>query len=92
MTATEFRTHSVTHPRIHFLHCTHVSIISAEIAHHERLSVTAVGASIFEPGFMVVRCDPRQYVAYSFTCRSDAAPKEVNAAKATMETMHTLSP
>lgn len=62
---TEFQTNLVPYPRIHFMLS---SIISAEKAYHEQLSVAEITNSVFEPASMMAKCDPR-HGKYMVCCR-----------------------
>jgi len=44
-----FQTNLVPYPHIHFMLSSHASVVSAEKAHHEQLSVAGIAISMFEP-------------------------------------------
>merc|ERR1711933_679949 len=71
---------------------TDVTIISAEKAYHDQLSVAEITMSVFEPAAMFVKCDPRhgKYMACCMMYRGDVVPKDVNAAVATIKTKRTI--
>merc|ERR1712072_688185 len=89
---TEFQTNLVPYPRIHFPLCSYAPIIAAEKAYHEQLSVSEITNSVFEPAYMMVKCDPRhgKYMACCMMYRGDVVPKDVNAAVATIKTKRTI--
>merc|ERR1711940_282761 len=61
-------------------------------AYHEQLSVAEITNSVFEPGSMMAKCDPRhgKYMACCLMYRGDVVPKDVNAAVATIKTKRTI--
>ena len=63
------------------------TIISAEKAYHEQLSVTEITYSSFEPANMMSKCDSRQgkYMARSMMFRGD-----VNAAISSIKTKRAI--
>jgi hypothetical protein len=89
---TEFQTNLVPYPRIHFALTSYAPVISAEKAYHEQLSVAEITNAVFEPGNMMVKCDPRhgKYMACCMMYRGDVVPKDVNAAVATIKTKRTI--
>jgi tubulin alpha len=52
---TELLINLVSNRRIHFMLKSHASVISAEKAYHELLSVAEITKSTFEPAFMVAK-------------------------------------
>ncbi|KAF3827097.1 hypothetical protein GH733_002583 [Mirounga leonina] len=89
---TEFQTNLVPYPHIHFPLATYASVISAEKAYHEQLSVAQITNACFEPANQMVKCDPRlgKYMAYRLLYHGNMVPKDVNAAIATIRTKHTI--
>ncbi|XP_025158615.1 tubulin alpha-1 chain isoform X3 [Harpegnathos saltator] len=79
---TEFQTNLVPYPRIHFPLATYAPVLSAEKAGHERVTVSEITSSCFEPNHQMVNCDPRmgKYMAVCLLYRGDVVPKDVNAA------------
>jgi len=69
-----------------------LSVISAEKAYHEQLSVAEITNSVFEPAAMYTKCDPRhgKYMACCLMYRGDVVPKDVNASVATIKTKRTI--
>ena len=74
-------------PRIHYPACSFAPFISAEKAFHESLSTYELASAAFEPNNMMVGIDPRKgkYMACCLLFRGDVAPKDVNAAVATLK-------
>merc|ERR1712099_206628 len=89
---TEFQTNLVPYPRIHFMLSSYAPVISAEKAHHEKLTVQELTTACFEPANMMAKCDPRhgKYMACCLMYRGDVVPKDVNAAVANIETKRTI--
>ncbi|CAL1677948.1 unnamed protein product [Lasius platythorax] len=79
---TEFQTNLVPYPRIHFPLATYAPVLSAEKAGHERVTVSEITSSCFEPNHQMVNCDPRmgKYMAVCLLYRGDVVPKDVNEA------------
>ena len=92
MDLNEFQTNLVPFPRIHFPLATFSPLISAAKASHEQNSVAEMTLSCFEPGTQMVKCDPREgkYMACCLLYRGDVAPKEVQAAIASIKTRKTI--
>jgi len=88
----EFQTNLVPYPRIHFLLCSYAPVIASEKAFHESHSVAELTTALFEPGNMMVKCDPRngKYMACCLMYRGDVVPKDVSAAVATIKTKRTI--
>jgi len=89
---TEFQTNLVPYPRIHFMLTSYAPVVSAEKAFHESLSIAEITNSVFEPGNMMTKCDPRhgKYMACCLMYRGDVVPKDVNAAVAAIKTKRTV--
>jgi len=89
---TEFQTNLVPYPRIHFLLTSYAPIVSREKAFHESMSIAEITSTVFEPGSMMTKCDPRngKYMACCLMYRGDVVPKEVNAAIAQIKTKRTV--
>ena len=84
----EFQTNLVPYPRIHFPVATIAPVLSAEKANHEKISVSEITQSCFEPANQMVKCDPRlgKYMAVCLLYRGDVVPKDVNTAIASLKT------
>ena len=67
-------------------------VISREKAYHENLSIAEITNSVFEPGNMMTKCDPRhgKYMACCLMYRGDVVPKDVSAAVASIKTRRTV--
>ncbi|EPY83289.1 Tubulin alpha-6 chain isoform 1-like protein [Camelus ferus] len=90
---TEFQANLVVpYPRIHFPLATYASVIAAEKAYHEQLTVAKITNACFEPPKQMVKCDPchGKYMACCLLYCGDGVPKDVNAAIATIKTKHTI--
>jgi len=89
---TEFQTNLVPYPRIHFPLVNYAPVVSAEKAYHEQMTVAELTSSCFEPQNQMVKCDPRhgKYMACCLLYRGDVAPKDVNAAIASIKTKRTI--
>ena len=64
------------------MQATYAPVLSAEKAGHERVTVSEITSSCFEPNHQMVNCDPRmgKYMAVCLLYRGDVVPKDVNAA------------
>ncbi len=82
----------VPYPRIHFPLAIYVTVISAEKAFHEQLSVAEIIKACFEPANQMVKCDPRcgEFMACCLLYRGDVVPKDVNAAIANIKTKKSI--
>ncbi|NIG60704.1 Tubulin alpha-1C chain [Pontoporia blainvillei] len=89
---TEFQTNLVPYPHIHCPLATYASVISAEKAYHEQLSVAEITNAYLEPANQMVKCDPRhgKCMACCLLYRGDVVPKDVNAAIATIKTKRSI--
>ena len=78
----EFQTNLVPYPRIHFMMSSYAPMISAGKDCCENPSVHEITNAVFEPGQMMVKCDPRhgKYMAACLMYRGDVVPKEVYSA------------
>jgi len=88
----EFQTNLVPYPRIHFPLCSYAPIISSDKSFHEKFSAAELTNAVFEPGNMMVKCDPRhgKYMACCLLFRGDVVPKDVQAAIANIKTRRTI--
>ena len=89
---TEFQTNLVPYPRIHFMLTAYAPVVSRARAGHENLSVAEITTTVFEPGSMMTKCDPRhgKYMASCLMYRGDVVPKDVNAAVAAIKNKRTI--
>ena len=78
----EFQTNLVPYPRIHFMQSSYAPIRSAEKIYHEKLSTLEITSELFEPGNMMIKCDPRhgKYMSCTLMYRGDVVPSDVNVA------------
>merc|ERR1739847_190002 len=69
-----------------------VSSITASLRFDGALNVAEITNACFEPANQMVKCDPRhgKYMACCMLYRGDVAPKDVNAAIATIKTKRTI--
>jgi len=88
----EFQVNLVPYPRIHFMLCSYAPVISKEKAYHESGNVMELTNSVFEPGSMMAKCDPRhgKYMACCLMYRGDVVPKDMTAALASIKTKRTI--
>eukprot|EP00005_Dracoamoeba_jomungandri_P002335 CAMPEP_0174261278 /NCGR_PEP_ID=MMETSP0439-20130205/11340_1 /TAXON_ID=0 /ORGANISM="Stereomyxa ramosa, Strain Chinc5" /LENGTH=459 /DNA_ID=CAMNT_0015345731 /DNA_START=64 /DNA_END=1443 /DNA_ORIENTATION=+ len=88
----EFQVNLVPYPRIHFLLCSYAPIVSPERAINERMSVSELTSSVFEPNTMMARCDPRhgKYMAVCLMYRGDVIPKDVSSSIAKIKTKSSI--
>lgn len=89
---TEFQTNLVPYPRVHFPIASYAPFISAEKAYHETLTTYELSSAVFEPGNMMVDCNPRgeKYMACCLMFRGDVVPKDVNSAVSTIKSKRTI--
>ncbi|VDQ06237.1 unnamed protein product, partial [Trichobilharzia regenti] len=89
---TEFQTNLVPYPRIHYPVAAYAPTISPEKAYHERLSVSELTNSCFEPSNQLVKCDPRhgKYMACCLLYRGDIIPQDIHAAIASLKSRRTI--
>ena len=69
-----------------------ISVISAEKAYHEQLTIADITNACFEPANQMVKCDPHhgKYMACCLLFRGDVIPKDVNAVIANIKTKCTI--
>jgi len=89
----EFQNNLVPYPRIHFLTCAYAPVIPTERAFHEQMTVAQLTSDTFEPGSMMVTCDPRhgKYMACSLMYRGDVVAKDTNAAIQAIKAKKTIN-
>jgi tubulin alpha len=89
---TEFQTNLVPYAQIYFPLATYDTVISAEKAYCEQLSVAEITSACFEPANQMLKCDPchGKYMACCLLYRCNGVPKDVNASIATIKTMRTI--
>ncbi|XP_037906089.1 tubulin alpha-8 chain [Hermetia illucens] len=89
----EFQTNLVPFPRIHFPLTAFAPLMSASKALHEQPTISSITNSCFEPGSMMVQCDPRRgkYMACCMLYRGDVMPKDINAAIAAVKANRNIS-
>ncbi|KAM7322034.1 hypothetical protein ACRRTK_018875 [Alexandromys fortis] len=66
---TEFQTNLVPYPHIHLPLATYASVISAEKAYNEPLSIAEITNACFEPANQMVKCDRRHDQVQHPVCR-----------------------
>eukprot|EP01096_Ripella_sp_DP13-Kostka_P008844 TRINITY_DN332_c0_g1_i1.p1 TRINITY_DN332_c0_g1~~TRINITY_DN332_c0_g1_i1.p1 ORF type:complete len:500 (-),score=250.56 TRINITY_DN332_c0_g1_i1:73-1413(-) len=78
----EFQTNLVPYPRIHFMLCSYAPMVSANQAYHDSHSVSQLTNAVFDPQFMMAKCDPRhgKYMACCLMYRGDVVHKDIQAA------------
>jgi tubulin alpha len=83
----------VPYPRIKFPICSYAPFISSEKAYHETFSTYEITSAVFEPGNMMVDCDPvgSKHMACCLMYRGDVLGKDMNAAIATMKSKKTIT-
>jgi len=83
----------VPYSRIKFPVCSYAPFISSEKAYHETLTTYELTSAVFEPGNMMVSCNPahEKYMACCLMYRGDVVPKDVNAAVATLKAKNTIN-
>lgn len=89
---TEFQTNLVPYPRIHFMLSAYSPIMSAEKAYHEKLSISDLTNSVFEPANQMAKCDPRhgKYIACALSYRGDIVPRDICSAIASIKSKRTI--
>jgi len=82
----------VPYPKIHYPACSFAPFISCEKAFHEGFSTYELSAGAFEPNNMLVGIDPwnGKFMACCMMYWGDVAPKDVNAAIATLKSKKTI--
>ncbi|KAJ5068421.1 tubulin alpha chain [Anaeramoeba ignava] len=88
----EFQTNLVPYPRIHFPLVSYSPIINSKRAAHEAMTVNELTSSVFDPGSVMIKCDPRQgkYMACTMLYRGDVIPKDTTAAIANIKTKQNI--
>lgn len=88
----EFQTNLVPFPRIHYPLVSFAPFISADKATHEQNSVGEMTVSCFSSDNQMVKCDPKdgKYMACCMLYRGDVAPKDAQAAVASIKTRKTI--
>ncbi|KAL6073087.1 structural constituent of cytoskeleton [Balamuthia mandrillaris] len=88
----EFQVNLVPYPRIHFLLCSYAPIVTPERAGHERMTVSELTSTVFDPSQMMAKCDPRhgKYMAVCMMYRGDIVPKDVQASIAQIKTNRSI--
>ena len=78
---------------MHFPLCSYAPFISSEKAYHETHTTFELTSAVFEPGNMMVKCDPvgGKFMACCLMYRGDVVPKDMNAAVATLKTKKTVN-
>ena len=89
----EFQTNLVPFfPRFHSLMLSYAPFIPRNKAYHEDQSVTDITNSIFEPSFIMAKCDPRygKYMTCCLMYKGDVIPKYVGTAICIIKTKRTI--
>lgn len=88
----EFQTNLVPYPRIHFPLVSYAPLISTDKACHERVTVSDMTTSCFQPNNQLVKCDPRngQYIACCMLFQGDIVPMDVNNAIAKIKSTRNI--
>jgi len=88
----EFQVNLVPYPRIHFLLSSYAPIVTPEKAVNEKMSVSELTSSVFEPHTMMAKCNPRhgKYMAVCLMYRGDVVPKDVSQSIAQIKTKKTI--
>jgi len=88
----EFQTNLVPYPRIHFMIESFCPLISPMAFSKSTLTVPEITSGAFEQANMMVQVDPRNgyYMSACVLYRGDVAPKDVNAAVATIKTKQSV--
>ena len=73
--------------------CSYAPFISSEKAYHETFSTYELTSAVFEPGNMMVGCNPTsgKYMACVLMYRGDVVPKDMNSAVATLKSKRTIN-
>jgi len=93
---TEFQTNLVPYPRLHFMMQAISPIISKDKSTHEQFTTPQLTVAVFEPGNMMIKCDPRhttagaQYLSICLLYRGDVVTNDMNASVATLKTKQTV--
>jgi len=92
----EFQTNLVPYPRLHFMMQAISPIISKDKSTHEQFTTPQLTVAVFEPGNMMIKCDPRhttagaQYLSICLLYRGDVVTNDMNASVATLKTKQTV--
>jgi len=83
----EYQTNLVPYPRIHFPVTTYSPVLSNQKVNHEGMTVNRITADCFDPENQLVTCNLQngKYMACCLLYRGDVAPKDVNAAIASIK-------
>lgn len=89
---TEFETNLVPYPRVHFMLSSYSPFIPIEKEYYTQLSVAEITNQAFEPGSLMVKCDPRygKYLACCMMYRGDVVPKDVSIAINTLKSQKAI--
>ena len=92
MDLNEYQTNLVPFPRLHYPLVSYAPFTSRDKSHHEQFSVWDITASCFDPGHLMVKCNPNagKYLACCLLYRGDVASRDVNASIQTIMTKRTI--
>jgi len=88
----EFQVNLVPYPRIHFLLSSYAPILNPERAAQEKMTVSELTSTAFEPQSLMAKCDPRhgKYMAVCLMFRGDVVPKDISAAITQIKNKRTI--